>query len=102
MSAGSPWVRTRTVVLSAKAQAFVDEHMSTAPRFRDIWEKGEGIEWFLAQNPQAGIPRGPKETAKYWLYDIAANEIAKTRPMAVLYSYDEDEVVIHSVTFTDQ
>lgn len=98
---GNPWERTRTVILSKKAQAFVDENMNSAPRFRDIWESGEGIEWLLARKPTMGMPRGPRESAEYWLYSIASNEIAQTRPMAILYSFNDNFVTIHAVRFTD-
>ena len=101
MYPGSPWFRTRTVRYDKVAREFIDTHIDSAPRFRDIWEGGEGIEWLLCRNPTIGLPRGPRESANIWLYSISGNDVAKTRPFAVVYSFDEDHVNVHAVRFTD-
>ena len=65
-------------------------------RFEDQWS---GVEWHLARKPEKGRPRYREEPEKFLLYIPAANPIAKTRELWVLYSYDQNKVNVHAIRF---
>lgn len=90
------WSIYRDVALDPHAQSFVDEAAERIPRFDEQWR---GIEWFLARRPEKGTPRYHHEATKYLVYVFPGNRWAKTRELWVLYSYDDDRVIIHLVRF---
>lgn len=90
------WKLYRTVVLDKRAEAFVDKESLSASRFDDHWR---GVEWLLARKPQSGIPRKASDPKKYLVYVFPDNNLAGTKDLWVLYSYNEDQVVIHAVDF---
>ena len=96
MANGPFWPQYRTVVLSHRAQEFVDREEKQAPRFDDHWR---GVEWLLARTPEAGVPRKRTSHQNHLVYVIPANQLAGTLEICVLYSYDQDEVQIHGAKF---
>ena len=101
MWAGATNNRYRTVVLSQQAAAFIDSHHGVS-RFTEVWESGGGIEWILARKPEIGVARPSDEgEEEYYLYSVAADPLADTRAFLVLYSFGEDRVDVHAITFTD-
>lgn len=90
------WPTYRTVVLDARAQEFVDSNSSPGSRFDDQWR---GIEWLLCRKPDLGLPRHKNVPTKFLLLVVASNEIANTREVWVLYSYDDNNVIVHAIAF---
>ena len=91
----------RTVVYSLEATAFIDLNNDQS-RFSDIWDSNEGIEWLLARSPEVGMRRPAEQDGiEYWMYSVAADPIAQTRSFLVLYTWDENQVEIIRVKFTD-
>ena len=95
---GAPWARRRSIVLDDDAQEFVDSTPSDQNRFGDQWE---GLEWLLAHTPEVGKPRSSKQPTEFLLLPILKSEMADTRDIVILYSYDDNTVTIHSAAFTD-
>ena len=89
------WPVYRTIFLEPPARKFVEE-VKDAQRFDEQWR---GVDWILARKPESGLPRYLKEPTKYLIYVFPANELARTKELWVLYSYDEDAVTIHAVRF---
>ncbi len=90
------WSVYRDVALDQQAQDFVDGVSAEAKRFEDQWR---GVEWLLARTPENGTPRFPNDATKYLIYVFPGNPWAETRDLWVLYSYDDDRVVIHLARF---
>lgn len=92
----------RTIIYDDEASSFIDAQNGNF-RFGDIWESNEGIEFLLSRKPEIGMKSvEPLNNKHYWLYSIAADPIAKTRPLAILYSFDDDTLNIHRITFVDE
>lgn len=96
MPSKQPWLPCRTVVLDDEAEAFVRAQEHQGSRFEDQWQ---GIEWLLARKPEYGSSRFPEEPCSYLVYVFPGDDLASTQELWVLYSYDQNEVVIHSVKF---
>ena len=90
------WFNARTIVLDDKARHFVDQAEKEHARFEDQWR---GAEWLLARSPEKGISRDQHYPMEYLVYVIPENSWAKTRELWILYSYDEDRVIIHRARF---
>ncbi len=90
------WSQYRTIVLDESARRFVDSELSRPRRFDDQWS---GVEWRLARKPEIGVPRWSAKPNEYLFYVFSANEVAATRELWVLYSYDQNEVHIHAACF---
>ncbi|KQU87538.1 hypothetical protein ASD12_08480 [Mesorhizobium sp. Root102] len=84
------------MVLDKRAQDFVDEHSVPGNRFEDQWH---GIEWLICRKPEKGLPRHPQEPSKFLLLVVTGYDLAGTKEVWVLYSYDDSDVVVHAVTF---
>lgn len=87
------WRRYRTVVESAAATASVDKFSDEFDRFDQAWE---GVKWRLSHKPEIG-KRGEYSGLQFCLYNFAGDTIAGTPEIWVVYSYDDDEVLIERV-----
>ena len=90
------WQRFRTIVLDPRAQLFVDENSATGARFNEHWD---GIVWLLCRTPNISIPRSRQEPKRFLLLVSEGAGFAGTRDVWILYSYDDQEVVVHGVSF---
>ena len=96
MANGPYWPQLRTIVLDRRSQEFVDREQQQSLRFEDHWR---GVEWRLARTPEAGAPRVRSKPDGYLVCVIPANQLAKTRELWILYSYNQDEVQVHGIGF---
>lgn len=92
------WPTYRTVVLDERAQRFLDQNAAPGDRLDAQWQ---GLEWLICRKPEIGLPRHKHDPAKYLVVVVAQNDIAKTRELWVLYSYDDSVVTVHAVSFSD-
>ena len=92
------WFAARSVVLDDTVREFVDRAQEAHARFENQWR---GVEWRLARTPEKETPRRPHDPTKYLICVIPEKELATTHELWLLYSYDEDEVVIHWARFGD-
>jgi hypothetical protein len=90
------WPTYRTVVLDERAQSFIDANSDPGNRFDEQWR---GIEWLVCRKPERGLPRHAKEPTKFLLLVVAGNDLAGTKDVWALYSYDDASVFVHAVTF---
>lgn len=84
----SLWSKYRTVVEDAAAQEAADIFLTAHPRAPEAWE---GLKWFLCRTPEIGIANEEGQ----FLYVQAGDELAGTPVIAVVYSFDADEITIH-------
>lgn len=91
-----PWPRRvyRTVVLDERAKREVDRERERAERFSEQWD---GIVWKLARAPEAGQRRQLELPREDLVYVYPANDAAGTPSVGVLYSFDGNEVTVHSI-----
>ena len=92
------WSPLRNVVLDVQTQIFVDQN-SANTRFEHHWR---GIEWLLCRSPQKGLPRDPSTPTEFLIYVFGGSELAKTKEVWVLYSYDAHQTVVHAARFGDE
>ena len=53
----------------------------------------------LARTPGDGVPRLHEHQTKFLLRIVPSNNLANTKELRVLYSYNENEVVVHDLRF---
>ena len=87
------WQRLRTIIQEDAAQRAADLFEEQFPRFDEAWH---GLTWLLARNPDRGLSR-TIEGREYRLYVQAGDDLAGTPELWVLFSYDENEVVIYGL-----
>ena len=87
------WSIYRSIVLEPAAQEAADSFSGSLHRFDEAWQ---ALEWFLARKPGAGHFK-TIGTVTYYLYVQASDELAKTPDITVIYSFDEDQVVVYAV-----
>lgn len=90
------WSQYLTVILDPRAQQFHDREREQTPRFEDQWR---GVEWMLARTPGNGVPRLHKNRTKFLLRIFPSNNRANTKELQVLYSYNQNAVVVHDLRF---
>ena len=90
------WPTYRSVILDKPAELFVTRSSKIAPRFDDQWS---GVEVLLARIPEQGTPRNSNRPCQDLIFVYAAHKIAKTRELWVLYSYDQNQVIVHAAKF---
>lgn len=88
------WPTYRTVILDPPAQEFVDAQAVPGTRVDEQWR---GAEWLLCRKPDIGLPRHKQAPLDYLVRVVAGNEIAQTKDLWVLYSYNDDTVTIHAM-----
>lgn len=98
MYPGSPWSLLRTVILDSFAQQFVDRTDANQYRFSDQWD---GLVWLLSKTPEIGKPKSGSKPNEHLLLHVLPSEMAGTKSLAVLYSFDDECVTIHAADFVD-
>jgi hypothetical protein len=93
------WQPYRTVVLDGRAQVFIDEHATPGARFAEHWD---GIVWLLCRTPEIGRPRNRQVQTQFVIYVSAGSALAGTQDTWILYSYTDDEVIVHGVKMSDE
>ncbi len=92
-----PWGLTlRTVVLDEKALEFHEQAMDRNCRFDDQWA---AVEWLLSKAPENGQFRDEDYPHRNLIYVVPADELAGTKELWVLYSYDSQQVTVHAIRF---
>jgi hypothetical protein len=89
-----PWQRLRTIVEEAAAHEAADLFSKQFPRFNQAWE---GLKWLLARHPTVGYKNNVNGTT-YYLHVVAGDELAGTPQIAVVYTFDENQVVIYDTS----
>jgi hypothetical protein len=89
------WVVTRSVRLEHRAEESLDAACQSMPRAEEAWQS---LEWLLARRPVRGLNRVVDGT-KFTLYGQASDHIAGTPKIAVMYTYDDNEVQVHALRF---
>ena len=89
-----PWTVLREVILDDSAQKSYDTARSANSRFEDQWL---GVEWLLSRTPDKGTPRFRNNPQEYLIYVFPGDQIAETRELWVLYSYDSSQVEVHAL-----
>lgn len=93
------WQPYRTVVLEARAQHFIDTHATPSARFAEHWD---GIVWLLCRTPEIGRARDRHKPTGFIIHVSAGSDLAGTRDVWVLYSFTDDEVIVHGVSMSDE
>ena len=83
----------RTVVLDPQPQRAVDAAMAVAPRFEEVFM---GLEWLLARSPGRGL-KGRINDQTVWVYVQGGDRTADTPELWVVYTYDDEQVVIRAL-----
>lgn len=99
MSADGLWPTYRSVALDSAAEAFVDLHAVPGARFEDHWN---GIVWLISRTPDVGLPRDRHNPQQHVLLVSAGSDLAGTREVWLLYSYDDDKVIVHAVRYAEE
>ena len=87
------WQTFRDVALDPEAAASLDEACKALNRAEDAWR---GLEWLLARRPKQGASR-VVGGIQFNLYVQASDPLAATPQLTVLFTYDDDKVVIHRI-----
>ncbi len=98
MGSSAHWLLYRTVVLDPRAQESVDLELSKNTRFAELWR---AVEWLLARTPEAGMPRLGTNPDKFLVCVISRDRVVEIQGLPelwILYSYTQDEVLIHAVS----
>jgi hypothetical protein len=92
------WQPYRTVVLDGRAQDFIDRHATPGARFAEHWD---GIVWLLCRTPEIGTARDRHDPTRFVIHVSAGSGLAGTKDVWVLYSFTDDEVIVHGVSVPD-
>ena len=95
----NPWVLMRTVRLEHTVQEFKDSH--SADDEGKFYEQWDAMEFLLAKNPEVGVSNFDAPKGEDLLYVVAADDMARTRDLAIVYSYNDELVIIHGAEFVD-
>ncbi len=87
------WTRLRTIVEELPAQHAAELFAAEFPRFDEAWE---ALKWLLCRKPGVGYSRDI-DGQEFYLYVSAADELAKTPTIWVVYSYSDHEVTIYDL-----
>jgi hypothetical protein len=90
------WQLLRSIVLESEASAEHDAFAAAFPRFDEQWR---GAEWFLARTPEVGVSK-QHEGIPIYLLVRRGDPLANTPDLAVIYTFDEKEVVVHAIKAT--
>ena len=86
------WFHARTVVESNDAASTADSLESSFGRFDEAYS---ALKWLLARRcDKIGSLSRDAGGVTYRLYKVAADELAHTPALLVLYTFDDDEVEI--------
>ena len=79
----------RTVVESIQVSSVVDAHVIQYERLEQAFD---ALKWFIARNPEAGIPLDDY----HWLYKQKGDTLLNIPSLVVIYTFDADYVeLIH-------
>ena len=92
------WVTHRTITYDKAAQLVLDQFKDPHDRFHD---QLMGIEWLLARTPNIGVSAQKDEPTRHVLYVSKGDDLAKTKDVWLLYSYDEEAVTVHGFKVAD-
>lgn len=92
------WSTHRTVVEEPDAEASVEKLKRRFDRFSDQWE---GLKWLLARKPNDIALKATLEGTVYCLAHRKGHEVFGIPEIAVLYKYDDNEVVVFDVMAWD-
>lgn len=86
----------RTVILSQEAQRTHDDALTAFPRFDEAYQ---GLEWRIARSPAQGAKGRYSEALGVYVCLVVqeGNWIAETPEIWVLYTFDDQEVLIHNL-----
>lgn len=89
------WFHARTVVQEHAASAAADAYAKQFPRFEEAYD---ALQWLLARKPDK-VDNLERDVGgrTYYLYRQAADKLAKTPAIVVVYTFDDDEVNILDV-----
>lgn len=89
------WQLLRTIVEDHEVVNAANEFSLQHHRFNDAYD---ALKWLLARNP---MPHGARSNAVggkiFWLYVQASDILAKTPTIAVVYTFNPSEVIIHGL-----
>lgn len=91
---GFLWATHREIAYDAPAQAVIDAYVDPSARFQD---QLMAIEWLLCRTPQIGLPRIAQSPTQFVLHVAKGDALAKTNDVWLLYSYDDQKVIVHGV-----
>jgi hypothetical protein len=86
------WVTHRTITYDPLAQAVLDKFTDPHDRFHD---QLMGIEWLLARTPNVGVSAQKDKPNENVLFVSKGDELANTKDVWILYSYDLESVTVH-------
>lgn len=93
----NPWVLMRTIRLEQSVQEFKDSHSSgDIAKFYEQWD---AMEFLLSKNPEVGKSNFNSPHGEDLLHVVAADDIAGTRDLAIVYSYNDEIVIVHGASF---
>ena len=96
MPLNPPKGRYRTIVVEPEAQSFIDQHLRRKNRFDEYLS---GLEWLICRKPEIGTATDKNNPTRFLLYVAPAPKLGEGVEIWLLYSYDEQKVIIHSMRF---
>ena len=60
-----------------------------------------GLEWLLSRVPNVGVPASADEKSKFVLLVSRGDDVAGLRDIWILYSYDDNEVIVLGFKLAD-
>jgi hypothetical protein len=87
------WTRLRTIIEELEAQHAAEVYSGDFPRFDEAWE---ALKWLLCRTPGLGFSK-EEDGVEFYLYASAADELASTPVIWVVYSFTDHEVTIYDL-----
>jgi hypothetical protein len=86
------WFTARTIVEEVAVELAVDRFSKKFPRFSDAFE---ALKWLLARKVETlQAAMRTENNVTYYLYRQAPDALAETPAVSVVYTYDQNQVVL--------
>lgn len=83
----------RTVIQDRQVSKDIEDAVHSSYRLVD--EAVQSIEWTLVHKPEIGVHR----SGRFWVYMQSGIKIHRIPEIVVLYSFTDDEVILHAIVF---
>jgi hypothetical protein len=90
------WTHLREIVEENEAQHSAEVYSGEFPRFDEAWD---ALKWLLSRNPSIGAHK-TVNGVEYFLYVSESDLFAKTPTISIVYTYNEDQVIVHDIRAT--
>jgi hypothetical protein len=87
----------RTIKLEHSVAKFKDA--KTLHDEHNFYNQWDAMEFLLAKRPEIGVSPAGGAANEDLIHVVAADELAGTKDLVVLYSYDDNFVIIHGARY---